>query len=712
MKRALIVLIAALAGVTGGAAPPARPATTEILWDTYGVPHIFASDDAGLFHAFGCAQVQSHGDVLLRLYGRARGRAAEYWGEKYRDEDRWVRTNGVPARAEVWYSQQRPSFRRLLDAFAEGINACAEARRADLADEVEVVLPVKPSDIMAHAQRVIHFTFMAGMQQAASLAARRAAQAAPPDPPPMASNAWAIAPRRSAGGAAMLLANPHLQWSDQTLFYEAQLAGPTVNAYGATLVGFPVLGIAFTDRLGWTHTVNTLDETDFYQLTPAGGGYRLDGAVRAFDVEQQTITVKGADGVMRTEPLAIRRSVHGPVVADGTSGPIALRVAGLDRPGALEQWWDMARARDMRGFVAVVKRLQIPVFAIIYADRDGHILHIHNGQVPVRPPGRTDWWSTVPGDTSATLWKATHRYEDLPIVIDPPSGWLQSSNDPPWTTTFPAVLDPRRFPTYLTGQYMSFRTRRSIRLLMDAPPMTLSSLVQAKFSTRMELADRILDDVLAAARTSPDEIVREAAAVLERWDRTADAGSRGAVLFESFVRRMWSASKGRPFETPWDPARPLDTPKGLVNMPGVLTALKEAATDLQGRLDVAWGEVYRMRGPRGEDLPSNGGPGNPFGIFHVVQYSDRQANYGDSYIAAVQFSNPLRAHVLTAYGNSSQPGSPHAGDQLALLAKKQLRTAWRTREEILAHLERREELPYDGRPAPTAAVRGTGVVRH
>lgn len=244
---------------------------------------------------------------------------------------------------------------------------------------------------------------------------------------------------------------------------------------------------------------------------------------------------------------------------------------------------------------------------------------------------------------------------------------------------------------------MTFRTRRSLRMLMDAQPMTLSSLVDAKFSTHMELADRILDDVLAAARTSSDDTVKKAVVVLERWDRTADAESRGGVLFEAFVQRLWSASSGRPFVTQWLASHPLDTPRRLANMRAALDALKQAATDVEakrGRLDVAWGEVYRVRVPGGGELPSNGGSGNPLGMFHVVGYSGGQANFGDSFVAAVQFSKPVRAQVLTVYGNSSQPGSPHAADQYALFTKKRMRPAWRTRDAILSHLERREELPH------------------
>ena len=65
--------------------PTAAVPEAEILWDTYGVPHIFAGNDYSLLYAYGWAQMQAHGDLILRLYGQARGRAAEYWGRDHLD---------------------------------------------------------------------------------------------------------------------------------------------------------------------------------------------------------------------------------------------------------------------------------------------------------------------------------------------------------------------------------------------------------------------------------------------------------------------------------------------------------------------------------------------------------------------------------------------------------------------------------------------------
>src|ERR1700724_90227 len=94
--------------VPGLAAVPVRG--TEILWDRYGIPHIFASDHPSLFYAYGYAQMEAHAELLLRLYMQARGRGAEFYGEPYLDSDRWVRVNGIPERAKTWASQQSPDF--------------------------------------------------------------------------------------------------------------------------------------------------------------------------------------------------------------------------------------------------------------------------------------------------------------------------------------------------------------------------------------------------------------------------------------------------------------------------------------------------------------------------------------------------------------------------------------------------------------------------
>lgn len=687
VSRRVLPLILALILIlfVGSQTTAVSAKSTEILWDTYGVPHIYGKDNRSAFYGFGWAQMQSHGDLLLRLYGQARGRAAKYWGEEYLDSDRWVLTTGIPERARSWYKVQNPTFRSYLDAFAAGINAYASQHGNLINDEVEVVLPVKPEDVMAHLHRVLHFTFVVNPEQVIGLSQQKL-QAG--------SNGWAIAPSHSASGNAMLLANPHLPWSDLFLWYEAQITAPGIDAYGATLVGIPVLAITFNDNLGWTHTVNTHDGWDVYELTLAGNGYRFDGKVRDFLSKTLSLKVKQKNGSLQEQSLVVKNSVHGPVVVEKDNKAFALRVVGLDRPGVLQQWWDMARSQNLNEFEKVLKRLQLPMFTVIYADRKGHIMHLFNGQVPVRSNGDFTYWEgIIPGNTSKTLWTKMHPYRDLPRIVDPKSGWLQNTNDPPWTTTFPAAIKANNYPPYIAPRFMDFRSQRSVRMLDEDEKISFDEMIAYKHSTRMELADRLLDDLIPAARKYGQDIGRRAANILEAWDRQANADSRGAVLFALWVEKMdWDQA----FSKPWSENSPRTTPDGLANPKSAVATLEAVAAQVEktyGALDVPWGDVFRVR--VGDiDLPANGGDGD-LGIFRVLNFApsenDRfQAVAGDSYVAVIEFSNPVRAMALTSYGNASQPNSFDGGKQLQMFAKKQLHPVWRQRQEILAHLQERQ----------------------
>jgi acyl-homoserine-lactone acylase len=471
-------------------------------------------------------------------------------------------------------------------------------------------------------------------------------------------------------------------------------------------VGIPVLAIAFNDDLGWTHTVNTHDGWDAYELTLAGNGYRFDGKVRPFETKTFSLKVKQKDGSLQPQPLVVKSSVHGSIVTEKDGKPIALRVVGLDRPGVLEQWWDMARAKNLIEFQKALQRLQLPMFTVMYADRKGHIMHLFNGHVPVRSQGDFEYWQgIIPGDTSKTLWTKIHPYGDLPRVIDPDSGWLQNANDPPWTTTFPVAIKADNYPPYMAPRGpMSFRAQRSARMLAEDESISFAEMMAYKHSTRMELAERVVDDLIAAARKYGDELARRAADVLEAWDRQANADSRGAVLFASWVEEI---NLEQAFSQPWREDSPRTTPNGLVSPHLDVKVLSVAAAKVEkayGKLDIPWGDVFRVRA--GDvDLPANGGA-DDLGIFRVVNFAPTANGrftsvHGDSYVAAIEFSQPVRAMALTSYGNATQPGSPHRGDQLQLFSRQELRPVWRSREEITAHLEQRQV--FEARSSAKAA---------
>jgi acyl-homoserine-lactone acylase len=688
-----------LAATVLSAASPQKG--TEILWDKYGVAHVYAKSVEDLFYGYGFAQAQSHGNLLLRLYGESRGRGAEYFGPSHLEEDKWIWTNSVPQRSAKWLALQTPRFRSYLEAFAKGINDYAAKHPEALSEEVKRVLPVTALDPIEHTHRIVHYTYIAPRRLAGTAAPVTEASLLE-TPEDIGSNGWAIAPAHTAAGHTLLLGNPHLPWGDWQTYYEIQLTAPGIDLYGASQVGFPVLRFMFSDYLGFNQTVNSVDAVDLYRIRPSGGGgesYLFDGETKAFEKSQYTLKIRQPDASLQSKTFETMSTIHGPVIRDQGGEVVAMKVAALDRPFMLEQYWDMATAHDFSQFEKAMSRLQVPCFNILYGDRDGHIEYLFNGTVPRRKSGDLKFWAgIVPGDTSETLWNDYLTYQELPKSIDPASGYVQNTNDPPWNASWPNALDPDRYPAWIAPRTISFRAERSLRMLFEDPKITYDNFILYKHSTHAELADRILPELLKIADQSGTSLARQAAEVLRNWDRQTEASSRGAVLFYEWATEFMGPALGSQagFAVAYDLKQPLTTPRGIKDPLKAALQLDAAAARvlrLYGALDVPWGDVMRFQ-YAGLDLPGNGGFGN-LGIFRVITYGNvhgttRSQTHGETWIAAVEFSKPLKASVLMTYGNSSQPGSAHQGDQLGLLEKKQLRTAWRTRADVEANLESRE----------------------
>ncbi len=656
---------------------------TEILWDNYGVPHIYGKNAEDMYYSFGWAQMSSHANLILRLYSQARGRASEYFGSSYINSDKKVLSFNLPHLAEQGYQKQSAESRLNLDAFVRGMNDYSLKHPDQIGEEFRQILPVTVIDIIAHTTRVTCLEFLANDDLEA---VKRLT-----DP---GSNAIAIAPSKSASGSAMLLTNPHLPWYDFFIWYEAHLNTGDFNAYGVSLVGMPSLSMAFNSNLGWAHTVNPIDASDRYELTLKDDGYVLDNKVVPFEKRLITFKVKKDDGSLEERTFELKISEHGPVTGEMGKKAYAVRIAGLENAGIFEQYHKMALSKNISEFESAVAMLQNPMFNIIYADKEGNILYIYNGNVPVRPEGDFSFWrGTINGSESKFIWNKIHPYADLPRLLNPESGFIQNCNDPPWTCTYPTVLNPDDYPAYFATGWMSLRPQRAVNMIKDNPAVTFDQLIDYKLNTGMEAADRFLDDLLLATEQFPDSMALKAAAVLKGWDRKTETTSRGAILFAAW----WDGVRNTLFEKKWDPLYPVSTPDGISDKEAAVKLLSKVSAEViakYGSLDIAWGDVHRFR-LNGLDYPANGGPGDHYGIFRTMYYSDGENNTknaiaGDTYIAVIEFGKEVRADVLLGYGNSTQPGNKHFGDQLKMMSEKKLRPALLTRSEILKNLEKRE----------------------
>ncbi len=677
MALLLVILVS-------GACGSERKGGPEILWDNWGVPHIYAVSNPDMYYAFGWAQMNSHANLILQLYAQARGQAAEYFGKSYLESDKQILLFDLPGLARNSYLKQNKEYKSYLDAFVKGINDYALAHPDEIGENLRQVLPVTAEDIIAHTMRVICLEFLASDD---INNVRRMT-----DP---GSNSMAIAPSKSQSGKSMLISNPHLPWGDFFLWFEAHLNSDDIHTYGAALVGMPVLTIAFNNNLGWTHTVNTIDASDRYALTLRGDGYLLDGKTEQFVKKVITIKVKQDDGSLAAQQFEFKYSKHGPVTGEKGDKAYAVRIAGLENSAIIEQYHKMSSARNLQEFEAAIRMLQNPMFNVVYADKSGNILYLFGGDVPVRSEGDFAFWhGTVDGSDSKYIWQQTHPYEDLPRVLNPPSGFLQNCNDAPWVCTYPAVLEPSRFPPYMAPAGTWWRAQRAINMIKDNPSISFDQLVDYKLNTGMEVADRFLNDLLSAVRQFPSPEALEAAVILKAWDRKTDAESKGAVLFAAW----WNEIDNNMFEISWDKEKPVTTPSGLKEKKKaveILVKASKAVKEKYGSADIAWGEVNRFR-IGNYDLPANGGPDN-FGVFRTMYFAEDKDNkkhafHGDTYVAVTEFGDKVKASVLLSYGNATQPGNKHSGDQLKLLSEKKLRPALLERADILPVLEKKETL--------------------
>lgn len=682
--RCLRAVAAALVALhTGAATLPAQGGAT-IRWDRDGVPHITAPNRAALFRAAGWAQMSLHAENLLELYAGARGRAAEVLGEAAYEDDLLIRRFGVPARAVAWHAAQSPAARGVIAAFADGMNRWAAAHRDEIAPRWRGVLPITAVDVLARLQVAIHLdvlgsTLRGDLQRWGS----------------PGSNAIAIGPARSISGHAMLLIQPHSAWVARARFTAMHLTAPGIDFYGVALLGLPIPAMGFSDHHGWAHTFANADALDLFALELAGRGYRLDQDTLAFTTRPDRIAVRRADGTLEQRDVILRESRHGPVVAEREGQAVAARLVGLDRPGIVAQNLAMLGAPDRAAFEAALAQQQLPGLNVVYADQRGEILYVHNAVAPERQGTLADWRGVLPGGSATRLWTEYLPYSAIPAVRNPASGFVRNSNDPPWFATWPQALDPRAYPATLAAASLDLRAQRSMQLLRERERFDLDDLERLQGDTRIVAADRLVPLLTPHLAAQRDTLLVAAGRVLAAWDRTAAPTSRGGPL----LARLLEKTGARVWQERWDGNAPFDTPRGIADTTAALAALRSAAIELiaaHGRLDVTWGEAYRIR-DGGLDLPAAVGIGElgsfSVGFFRPAADGRRELVGGNTFAAVVEFGPTVRARGLLAYGNASRPGHVHNGDQLRRFAAGTLVALPFSRAEVAAATVTTERVP-------------------
>jgi acyl-homoserine-lactone acylase len=266
--------------------------------------------------------------MMARNYLRARGEEAAHFGEAFAAGDFLTRRVRIHETTREAFPKLPPWVRRNLDAYALGYTRYVAKHRDQLPEWVPRATGV---GVLASSRHALILNFSTdpavrrrfhdlGVRAPTGPAAGKAQGISSTDDPyrpshAIGSNMWAIHKDRSASGKALLLGNPHLDWSGDVL-HEAHLTVPgRLNVMGATLVGTPGLTIGFNDTLGWSLTVNAHDSDDLYELKLSGDGtsYLYDGRPLPLHRDELTIQVKTKAG-LEPRTLEALRSHYGPTV--------------------------------------------------------------------------------------------------------------------------------------------------------------------------------------------------------------------------------------------------------------------------------------------------------------------------------------------------------------------------------------------------------------
>lgn len=668
----------------------------EIRRDTWGVPHVLGENVPAAVFGFAYAQAEDHMLGIMRRVLNARGELAAAFGEDHVEGDIFIRRFHIYDLSRDEFSSLPPHMQDIYTAFSQGLNLYVENHREELPPWVGETTPV---DILSVSRvGLLGFAFNRGNViekiQNGEGGAETAFVLNPDKLEEVGSNMWALGPERTESGKAILMGNPHLPWS--LTWYEGHLTVPgEYNIYGAAFIGSPIPTIAFNDALGWSHTVNYPDAEDVYSfaLDPENADHILyDDASHALAKHEVSIQVRD-NGESRTEEFVFWDSEFGPVIHRTQDRAWVLRSAAYEELGFTEQWFRMGKAQNLEEFQDALAMNAIPMFNAAYADRDGNIYYHWMATLPVRAEGQNGQ-NTVEVTSSDQVWQEIHPSSDMPQLVNPEGGYVQNSNDPPWFTTLYQLIDKAEFPVYMPEKKLRLRSQHGLELVHNRNKFTLENVVELKHSMKMMLADRIRDDLVAAAQAQeePSEILTEAADVLAQWDGLVRRESRGGVLFEVWWE-IYSKDNENVWRVPWDAEDPAATPRGLGDSArGVqdLILAAEQCNEAYGSLDVAWGEVHRVR--RGDlDLPINGGPGS-LGCFRVINTAPaedgKQVTYGgDGWVFAVEFGDVPKAYSILAYGQSEKESSIHHTDQVVPFVEGRLKPVNFTEASIQANLE-------------------------
>ena len=694
------------------AAPPQEIASWKeqasrvtITRDDFGIAHIQGKTDADAVFGMIYAQAEDDFPRIEANYLTALGRPAEAEGAEAIWQDLRARLYVSENELKADYARSPDWLKKLMDGWAAGLNYYLATHpevkpRVLTRFEPWMALSFTEGSIGGDIERI-------DLQQLERFYGGTSKLAASEhDPEPRGSNGIAIAPAMTSNGKPLLLINPHTSF-----FFRAEqqvTSGEGLNVYGAATWGQFFIYQGFNAKAGWMHTSSGVDSVDEYaetvEMRAGKRGYRYGQAWREMGIRPVTIRYRKPDGGMAERRFTTHRTHRGPVVR--VEGDKWISFAMMHRPvPALQQSFLRTKATDLGLFLDVARIRANSSNNTIFADARGAIAYLHAQFVP-RRDDKFDYTKPVDGSDPRTDWASFHSVGELPNVISPPNGWIQNTNNWPYSSAGAFSPKPQQFPRYMDMFGENYRGVHAVSLLQGSKGWTLEGLQAAAYDSHQPAFAKLIPGLVTAWDRAPAGLAKERlaqpVALLRAWDHRLSADSVAQSLAMFWASPLWDRVRGG-VTVPH-----METVERIERLGDVekLAALSDAVGRLErefGSWKIPWGQINRfqrvsgeIRHPFNDEVPSIAVPfasGN-FGSLASFGSAPRNGSRrwygtsGNSFVAVVEFGPRVRARAVSAGGESGNPSSPHFNDQAARYAAGDLRQVFFHADELKGHVER------------------------
>ncbi len=648
--------------------PVIRSEQINIARDSFGVPHIFAPTDPEVAYGLAWAHAEDDFATIQTLILTGKGKVATHLGKKGAPIDFVFGLLNTKATVLAQMNQFDPKFIQLIKGYLLGLEAYAKAHPEKVLNKH--VFPISIEDYLAST--AFSVAIFCGVDKALPKILNGTI-------PKLegftgeGSNAFAINANKSASGETMLVINAHQPIEGPTAFYEAHLQSEEGwNILGGLFPGAPLIFHGVTPNLSWAHTVNFQDKIDIYQLETSKARpneYKVDGNWLKLEKRRIKLNIKGI-------PFPIYKtayqSIYGPTVATPQGEYFSMRLPALMDAAALQQWYAMNKATNFTTFKGALEQNHLPMFNIIYADKSDTIFYISNGKMPYRKTDKNyNWSSTLPGNTTATLWNEFKPMSALPQYLNPKSGYLFNTNHSPFLASSEQDnLQPSSFDVNDGFEtYHNNRSRRAKDLIDRLDKISYEDIKRIKFDR--QLPDTILypygytADSLFLVDENKHPQLASLITTLKAWDHNAVAESKGALIYNLAYYNVPLVMEGRKNDK-----------LTMIEAVKVYQNIFDFLQNNYGRTDLTLGDIQRLvRG--NENWPQGGMPDVLAAVMSEPLGKDkRKMNSGDAYIGFVKFPKngglPLIETVNT-FGASFNKGDKHYNDQRAMYQAQQLK---------------------------------------